>query len=274
MLDKTPVYFDVTKENSTNEGGVTLIKVNKANSPQKGKISISKEGELFYGVNVSGGIDENGNEISTVYQPVYETAGLAGATYEIRAAENIITPDGTIHNKKGDLVDTVTTGKDGIAVSKTLYLGKYSIKETHAPYGMVLNDEVHTVELTYTDQTVKLTETATSFFNERQKVKVNLEKWLETNEAFDIGTNGEIKNISFGLFAEKEIVSSSGTSIPADGLIEIITLDEKGNGYVNTELPFGSYYVKELSTDEHYILSDKNIRLFLNTRVKRRVRLS
>lgn len=92
---------------------------------------------------------------------------------------------------------------------------------------MVLNDEVHTVELTYTDQTVKLTETATSFFNERQKVKVNLEKWLETNEAFDIGTNGEIKNISFGLFAEKEIVSSSGTSIPADGLIEIITLDER-----------------------------------------------
>ena len=257
VLDKTPVYFDVTKENSTNEGGVTLIKGNKANSPQKGKISISKEGELFYGVNVSGGIDENGNEISTVYQPVYETAGLEGATYEIRAAENIITPDGTIHNKKGDLVDTVTTGKDGIAVSKTLYLGKYSIKETHAPYGMVLNDEVHTVELTYTDQTVKLTETASSFFNERQKVKVNLEKWLETNEAFDIGTNGEIKNISFGLFAEKEIVSASGTSIPADGLIEIINLDEKGNGYVNTDLPFGSYYVKELSTDEHYILSDK-----------------
>lgn len=77
------------------------------------------------------------------------------------------------------------------------------------------------------------------------------------------------------MFAEKEIVSSSGTSIPADGLIEIITLDEKGNGYVNTELPFGSYYVKELSTDEHlYSQRLKNIRLFLNTRVKRRVRLS
>lgn len=168
--------------------------------------------------------DENGNEIPTVYQPVYETAGLEGATYAIRAAEDIITPDGTIHNKKGDLVDTVITGKDGIAVSKTLYLGKYSIKETHAPYGMVLNDEVHTVELTHADQTVKLTETATSFFNDRQKVKVNLEKWLETNEVFDIGTNEEIKNISFGLFAEKEIVSASGTSIPADGLIEIIAL--------------------------------------------------
>lgn len=104
----------------------------------------------------------------------------------------LFTSDGTIHNEKGQtIVDTVTTGKDGIAVSKTLYLGKYSIKETHAPYGMVLNDEVHTVELTYTDQTVKLTETATSFFNERQKVKVNLEKWLETNEAFVLVQTGK-----------------------------------------------------------------------------------
>ena len=63
---------------------------------------------------------------------------LKGATYEIRAAEDIITPDGTVRNHKGDLVDTVTTGNDGFAKSKALYLGKYEIKEIHAPYGMVL----------------------------------------------------------------------------------------------------------------------------------------
>ena len=135
---------------------------------------------------------------------------------------------------------------------------------------MVLNDEVYTVELTYADQTVKLTETATSFFNDRQKVKVNLEKWLETNEAFDIGTNEEIKNISFGLFAEKEIVSASGTSIPAGGLIEIITLDEKGNGYVNSAVTMS----KSFQRTSIIFSAIKNIRLFLNTRVKRRVRLS
>lgn len=121
---------------------------------------------------------------------------------------------------------------------------------------MVLSDEIHNVELAYADQTVEITETSTSFYNERQKVNVNLEKWLETNEPFDIGTNEEIKNISFGLFATEEIVSASGTTIPADGLIEIITLDENGNGFVGTDLPFGSYYVKELATDEHYILTD------------------
>lgn len=256
VLDSTPITFDITEENSTEEGSIVLTKVNKPNYAQKGKITIAKEGEVFYGVNVSGGTDEDGNEIPTVYQPVYETAGLEGATYEIRAAEDIVTPDGTIRNKKGDLVDTVTTGKDGFVTSKALYLGKYEIKETHAPYGMVLSDEVHTVELTYADQTVKVTETSTSFYNDRQKVNVNLEKWLETNEPFDIGTNEEIKNISFGLFAAEELVSASGTSIPADGLIEIITLDENGNGYVSTDLPFGSYYVKELATDEHYILTN------------------
>ena len=60
---------------------------------------------------------------------------------------------------------------------------------------MVLSDEIHNVELSYADQTVEITETSTSFYNERQKVNVNLEKWLETNEPFDIGTNEEIKKV-------------------------------------------------------------------------------
>ena len=79
---------------------------------------------------------------------------------------------------------------------------------------MVLSSEVHTVELIYAGQNVAVTETATSFVNERQKVEVSLEKALETNELFGIGNNGEIKNISFGLFADDELVSASGTSIP------------------------------------------------------------
>ena len=122
---------------------------------------------------------------------------------------------------------------------------------------MVLSDEVHTVELIYAGQNVAVTETATSFVNERQKVEVSLEKALETNELFGIGNNGEIKNISFGLFADEELVSASGTSIPKDGLIEIITLDENGKATVKTDLPLGSYYVKELATDEHYQLSSE-----------------
>ena len=172
------------------------------------------------------------------------------------ADEDVITPDGTLRYHKGDVVDTVTTDEDGTAKSKELYLGKYTVVETKAPTGMVINKEKHSVELTYAGQDVAVTETATSFVNERQKVKISLEKILEQDETFGIGKNDEIKNISFGLYAKEDIVSSSGTAIPADGLIEIITLDENGAATANTDLPFGSYYVKEIATDEHYILSD------------------
>ena len=256
VLDETPVYFDVVEDNSTDEGGVTLIKVNKPNMAQKGTVSVSKEGEVFFGVSVSGGIDESGAELPIIYQPIYEVAGLKGAVYEIRAAENIVTPDGTQRYAAGELVDTITTDNDGMAKSKELYLGKYEVKEITAPFGMLLSDDTHTVELTYAGQNVSVTETATSFYNEREKVSISLSKSVEINETFGIGMNGEIKNISFGLFAADEIVSTSGTAIPADGLIEIITLDENGKATVKSDLPFGNYYVKELATDEHYILND------------------
>ena len=251
VLDSTPVSFDVTEENSTQEGGITLIKVDKPNMAQKGTISVEKTGEVFFGVNVSGEEDKD-----VIYQPVYKVKGLAGAVYEITADEDVITPDGTLRYHKGDVVDTVTTDEDGTAKSKELYLGKYTVVETKAPTGMVINKEKHSVELTYAGQDVAVTETATSFVNERQKVKISLEKILEQDETFGIGKNDEIKNISFGLYAKEDIVSSSGTVIPADGLIEIITLDENGTATANTDLPFGSYYIKEIATDEHYILSD------------------
>ena len=251
VLDSTPVSFDVTEENSTQEGGITLIRVDKPNMAQKGTISVEKTGEVFFGVNVSGEEDKD-----VIYQPVYKVKGLAGAVYEITADEDVITPDGTLRYHKGDVVDTVTTDEDGTAKSKELYLGKYTVVETKAPTGMVINKEKHSVELTYAGQDVAVTETATSFVNERQKVKISLEKILEQNETFGIGKNDEIKNISFGLYAKEDVVSSSGTVIPADGLIEIITLDENGAATANTDLPFGSYYIKEIATDEHYILSD------------------
>ena len=251
VLDSTPVPFDVTEENSTQEGGITLIKVDKPNMAQKGTISVEKTGEVFFGVNVFGEKDKD-----VIYQPVYTVKGLAGAVYEITADEDIITPDGTLRYHKGDVVDTVTTDEDGFAKSKELYLGKYTVVEIKAPNGMVINNEKHSVELTYAGQDVAVTETVTSFYNERQKVKISLEKVLEQNDTFGIGKNDEIKNISFGLYAKEDIVSSSGTVIPADGLIEIITLDENGTAIANTDLPFGSYYIKEITTDEHYILSD------------------
>lgn len=249
VLDSTPVSFDITEADSTEESGVTVIKVDKPNMAQKGTISVEKSGELFFGVSVSGAEGED-----NIYQPLYEVSGLPGAKYEIRAAEDIITPDGTLRYSSGELVDTVVTNNDGLSESKEIYLGKYEVKEVEAPNGMVISDEVHTVELVYAGQNVAVTETGTSFVNERQKVEISLEKTLELNELFGIGNNGEIKNITFGLYAAEELVSTSGTSIPKDGLIEIINPNDDGKASFTSDLPIGSYYVKEIATDSHYIL--------------------
>lgn len=260
-LDSTPVSFDITAENTSEENGVTIVKTEKKNTPQKGTITVEKTGEIFSNVTAVGGgyTDENGNDVAlpTIYQPEYSVSGLSGAVFEIYADENITTPDGTVRVKKDELVATLKTNSKGTATSKQLYLGKYRVVETVAPYGTVINPEPHTVELTYSGQNEKVTNTSTSFTNDRQKVEIDLTKVLEQNEKFNIGSNDEILNVSFGLYADEDLKAANGSVIPKDGLLEIITCDEKDKATFTTDLPIGSYYVKEISTDNHYILSEK-----------------
>lgn len=261
ILDSTPVYFDITAEKISEENGVTIVKTEKKNTPQKGTITVEKTGEIFSNVTAVGGgyTDENGNDVAlpTIYQPEYSVSGLASAVFEIYANEDITTPDGTVRAKKDELVATLKTNTKGTATSKQLYLGKYRVVETVAPYGTVINPEPHTVELTYSGQNEKVTNTSTSFTNDRQKAEINLTKILEQDEKFNIGNNGEIRNVSFGLYADEDLKAANGTVIPKDGLLEIITCNEKGKATFTTDLPIGSYYVKEISTDSHYILSEK-----------------
>ena len=251
ILDSTPVYFDITAEKISEENGVTIVKTEKKNTPQKGTITVEKTGEIFSNVTSSG-------EKEIVYQPEYSLNSLSGAVFEIYAEEDITTPDGTVRVKKDTLVDTITTEQNGTATSNELYLGKYRVVETVAPNGTVLNKTVNHIELTYSGQNEKVTSTSTSFTNDRQKVIIDLTKILEQNEKFNIGSNDEILNVSFGLYADEDLKASNGTVIPENGLLEIITCNEKGKATFTTDLPIGSYYVKEISTDNHYILSDKN----------------
>lgn len=246
-LNSEPVYFAVTADNATEENAVTVVEVTKPNTAQKGVIRISKSGEVFFSVTEADGI----------YQPVFTVKGLAGAVYELTAAEDIITPDGTLRYAAGEVVDTVTTDETGLAESKPLYLGKYEVREITAPDGYVLNTEVHTAELVYAGQEVEITETAADFCNKRQKAAVSLDKVLEQDERFGIGKSGELSAVTFGLFAAGELTATDGSIIPADGLLEIVSVDENGHAVCKTDLPFGSYYLKELSTDGHYILSNE-----------------
>ena len=241
VLNTEPVAFKI-------DGSKTVVTVEKRNMPQKGIIRIQKNGEVFASVNKSDG----------VYQPVFANKGLAGAVYEITAAEDIVTPDGTLRYAKGTTADTVTTGKKGNVASKPLYLGKYTVREIKAPYGMVLNDEAKSVELTYAGETVEGNETAIELYNERQKAEVSLSKILGKDETFGIGNNGEILSVQFGLYAAEEMTAADGSVIPTDALLETAGCDENGKLTFKTDIPVGArLYVKEIATDEKYILSDE-----------------
>lgn len=241
VLDEEPIPFVV-------DGTQEVVTVEKYNVPQKGTITVSKEGETFKSVVESGGL----------YQPQYAVQGQPGAVYDITALEDIVTPDGTVHLKAGELAATLTTGSDGTATTEPLYLGRYQVLERSAPDGMVIDSEPKEVVLSYAGQSVAVTSASVGFYNERQKVEISLQKQLEQDETFSIGMNGEWKNITFGLFAAEELIASDGTSIPADGLMETIGIDENGNAAFQTDIPCGaSLYVKEIGADEHYLLSDK-----------------
>ena len=156
------------------------------------------------------------------------------------------------------VVDTLTTDENGAAESKPLYLGKYTVREAKAPYGMVLNGTPKTVELTYAGETVEVTETAAEFYNDRQKATLSLSKILGKDEVFGIGDNGEILSVRFGLYAAEDLFAADGSFVPKNGLLEIANCDENGNITFKTDIPVGAkLYVKEIATDSHYILSDE-----------------
>ena len=247
VLDDTPIPFVISQENASTDTGVTVVKVKAKDMAQKGVINITKIGEIF------SSIEENNG----VYTPKYSVGNLKGAVFEIYAAEDITTLDGTVRYDQGSLVDTITTDDDGVAKSKELYLGKYTVIEKTAPNGYVHNAAKYDAELTYAGQNVSVTSTDLSVYNERQKVSVSLKKIMAEDKTFNIGNNGEITSVRFGIYAGEDIKASNGDVIPKDALITFANCDKNGNISFDCDLPVGfKWYVKEIATDKHYILSD------------------
>lgn len=259
-LDKTPVAFSVSSENAEKENSLTIVKVEKQNTAQKGKISVRKTGDIFTSVATASSAytNENGEMIvnPTTYTPVFADGDLSGAVFQVIAVEDIVTPDGTTRAYAGDVVSEITTDENGYAETEPLYLGKYEVREIKAPEGYVQNNEPKDVELTYAGQEIAALDTVNaSFVNDYQSVEISLSKVMENDELFGIGNNNEYLSVRFGLFAAEDIQAADGTVIPADGLISEISLDENMTAVIAEKIPFGKYYVQEIATDEHYVLN-------------------
>ena len=247
VLDDTPIPFSISQENSSTDTGVTVVKVKARDVAQKGVINITKTGEIFSSVEENKG----------VYTPKYSISNLKGAIFEIYAAEDITTLDGTVRYEQGTLVDTITTDDDGVAKSKELYLGKYTVIEKTAPNGYVHNAAKYDAELTYAGQNVFVTSTDLSVYNDRQKISVSLKKIMANDKTFGIGNNGEITSVRFGIYADEDIKASNSDVIPKDALITFANCDKNGSIVFDCDLPVGfKWYAKEIATDAHYILSD------------------
>lgn len=234
VLNTTPVSFSI-------DGNTPEVIIRLSDKPEKGKISVLKRGEMFSSVT-----EEDGK-----YTPVYSEKGLKDAEFEVTAAEDIYTADGTLRIKAGETVDRIISGEDGTAESKELYPGKYLLREISAPDGFAADTEVKELRVTAGIKKIEVK-------NERKKQEFKLKKELETDQKFGIGFNGEILNIRFGLFSKTELTALDGSIIPAGGLIEIASPDEDGFICFASDMPYNAEcYIKELETDEHYILSNE-----------------
>lgn len=260
VLDSTPVSFTVSADNAEEENALTVIKVRKENTAQKGKISVRKTGDIFTSVATASSAytNENGEMIvnPTTYTPVFADGDLSDAVFQVIAVEDIVTLDGTTRAYAGDVVSEITTDENGYAETEPLYLGKYEVREIKAPYGYVLNNKPKDVELTYAGQEFEVRDTVnTAFENEYQSVRISLSKVMENDELFGIYGKDYYTSIRFGLFAAEDITAADGTVIPADGLLSEVSLDEDMTAKFDVQIPFGRYYVQEIATDEHYVLN-------------------
>ena len=107
---------------------------------------------------------------------------------------------------KGDLVTTLTTGKDGKATAKNLPLGQYRVVEVEAPYGYVLNPNEQKVTFTYVDDKTPVIKESLTFSDDRQKLDMSVTK-------LDSEDNTPIVGAVFGLYADEDIKNVDGNQL-------------------------------------------------------------
>ena len=237
-------------------GETYQIDVEVPNEPVKGRILLEKKGPRLTGFEVTA--DAYGNE---AHRPVYEERYLAGAVFELRAAETVTGGDGTVWFEQGELVETLSTASDGPAASGLLPLGRYVLVEIHAPEGYALDDTPHEVTLDASDAYTPVVEVRAELTNEYLPAEITLTKYKETMQAMEdehgvrqtvITVPGE--GFVFGLCNASDIPYDGGV-LPAGMLVASGATDAEGRLVFAGQYPHGEYYVKELQAPEGWKLS-------------------
>ena len=237
-------------------GEAYTLDIEIPNEPVMGRVMIEKKGLKF--VRLAEQADAFGN---IVHQPVYEEGYLAGAVFELRAAEDIIGKDGTLWFHACDVADTITTTEAGKDASKELPLGRYELVEVSAPEGYLLNSAPHEVELRYADDHTAVVETNVTLGNDYLSAEITLEKEKEDLEIIMDGdevrqalVNTPGEGFVFGLFADEELRVGDVT-MRADTLVATGATDAAGRLAFVGNFPHGAYYVKELSAPDGWTLN-------------------
>ena len=252
LLTKDPVPFTV----HSTQADPTIIEVLLANKPVKGQITIEKTGELLTGVQTLK------SEFGTRYIPLFSQAVTNGQIFVIKAARDIVTPDGTVRAKAGEIVDTLTI-KDGFATSKLLYLGDYICEETFAGEPFVKNSKQYPVSLVYEDENTAVVTSTVKAENKRQTVELELMKLMEKPVDAPAGYD-PFKDVVFGIFAAEDIKDNTGKAVvPKDGLLALMSPDNTGKAVFSNMLPFCKVYAKELKTNIFYDLNKNTFPLEL-----------
>lgn len=239
-------------------GDAATVTLNVTNTPVRGDVLLEKTGMQL--VRFEDEQDAYGN---TVMRPVFQNGYLAGAVFELRAAEDIVGREGSVFYRKDELIETLTTSKTGSVKSRVLPLGKYSLTEISAPDGYVLDTTPHPFTLAAVDQQTALVEAKVSAGNTYLPVRVTLRKQKENlllTETADGMIHQTVETVPgegfvFGLFNRDVITYGDSQKLPANTLMATGATDSQGNLTFSGLYPQGDYYIKELSVPDGWLLN-------------------
>lgn len=260
LANNQPAATFVVDSNSVSDTDTKVtVESTVANLPQKANLKVVVRGNVLSGTNST-----TSSGVSNVNRPAYTSQPISGVKYVLTATEDIVTGDGVVHMTKGQ-TKQVTTDANG-EINEKLYLGHYTIQMTEAPVGYVLNDEVKEVVADYQGQLIDEYDLEpVNYTLVRQEYDLDVTKTFTGLNFFKSTEDGDIefvdtnayRDVLIGIYANEDIQNVNGVVIiRKDTLVDVVTLDEDGNGIFSSEYPMGKFYAKEIKTNENYKLDE------------------